>query len=102
MGTDLIIITEYCQKSHTDPSFVVLLGKEGLIDIRVIDGTEYILASQLRDLEKYARLYYDLSINIEGIDAIRHLLGRMENMQCEINHLKNRLNIYQAQIGEIE
>ena len=34
----------------------------------------YLFSSQLRDLEQYTRMYYDLSINIEGIEAIHHML----------------------------
>ena len=47
-----------------------MLGEDGLIDIEVIDDTSYFPASQLNELERYTHLYYDLSINIEGIDAI--------------------------------
>ena len=38
METDLIIVREYCQKSHVDPSFIVSLEEDGLIDIREVDG----------------------------------------------------------------
>lgn len=34
METDLIIVREYCQKSHVDPSFILSLEEDGLIDIR--------------------------------------------------------------------
>lgn len=102
MATELIIINEYCSKSHTDPSFITLLEQEGLIDIQVIEGIRYLFASQLRDLEKYTRLHYDLSINIEGIGAVSHLLDKMDLMQKEIKQLKKQLDIYRTQIGEIE
>ena len=74
MDTELIIFNEYCQKSHTDPTFIISLEEGGLIEIRTVDGERYLLTSQLRELERYSHLYYDLSINIEGIDAI-HLLA---------------------------
>ena len=38
-------------------------------------------------------MYYDLSINIEVIDAIQHLLERMESMQQEIYSLHNKLRL---------
>ena len=38
METDLIIVREYCQKSHVDPLFIVSLEEDGLIDIQVVDG----------------------------------------------------------------
>ncbi len=91
MDTDLIIIKEYCEKSHTDPTFLISLEEGGLIEIRTINGEQYLLASQLRELERYSHLYYDLSINIEGIDAINHMLERLESMQHEVRLLRRQL-----------
>ncbi len=71
MQTDLVIVSEYCQKCHIDPSFIILLEEGGLIDINITDGERYLFSSQLRDLEQYTRMYYDLSINIEGIEVSR-------------------------------
>lgn len=88
MDTDLIIISEYCEKSHTDPTFLLSLEEGGLIEIRTVNGKQYLLLSQLGELERYSHLYYDLSINIEGIDAIRHILGRMDSLQQEIRQLQ--------------
>ncbi len=96
METDLIIVSEYCRKSHIDPSFITLLETEGLINTRVIEGIHYLLSSQLCEVERYSRMYYDLSINIEGIDAIRHLLEKMENLQKELSLLRNRLRLYEG------
>ncbi len=95
MQTDLIIVSDYCQKCHIDPSFIILLEEEGLIDINIVDGERCLLSSQLRELEQYAHLYYDLSINVEGIDAIRHMLGRIQNLQTEVRFLRNRLRMYE-------
>lgn len=95
METDLIIITEYCEKSHTDPDFLISLEEGGLIEIRNIDGQQYLLTSQLGELERYSHLYYDLAINIEGIDAIRHMLNRMTQLQREIDQLRRQLHKYQ-------
>ncbi|KIO44589.1 MULTISPECIES: chaperone modulator CbpM [Porphyromonadaceae] len=100
METDLIIVSEYCQKCHIDPSFIVLLEDGGLIDVRIIGGEHYLLLSQLQELERYTRMYYDLSINIEGIDAIRHLLERMKDMQNEMDRLKQELRVLRS--GEVE
>lgn len=93
MRTDLIIVSDYCQKCHIEPSFIISLEEGGLIEVVVMENEKYLQIDQLRDLEKYARMYYDLSINIEGIDVIRHLLSRMETMQQEISFLKNRVGL---------
>ena len=44
-------------------------------------------------------MYYDLSINIEGIDAIQHLLERIKQLQKEVDILKNKLKLYETDFG---
>ena len=95
MNTEYIIVSEYCQKCHIDPDFIFLLDEGGLIDLNIVGDESYLPVSQLRDVEQYSRLYYDLSINMEGIDAIHHLLKRVESMQAEIARLKRRLRLYE-------
>ena len=70
MQTDLIIINDFCDRCHVDPSFIMELEEDGLIEVRVIDEERYLPTSQLAELERYTHLYYDLSINIAGIDEI--------------------------------
>lgn len=94
MQTDLIIINDYCARCDIEPDFVRMLGEGGLIDVEMIDDTDCFPVSQLGELERYTHLYYDLSINIEGIDAIRHLLRRIENLQERVRKLENELHFY--------
>ena len=47
------------------------------------------------NLEKFIRLYYELDINLEGIETITHLLQRINSLQDEIIILKNRLRLYE-------
>lgn len=93
MNTEWIIIREYCIQSQIDPDFIVQLENEGLIEITVIENESYINISELRNLEQYVRWHYDLSINVEGIDVIRNLLDRMDDMQSEISKLKEQLRL---------
>ena len=37
MQTDLIIINDFCDRCHVDPSFIMELEEDGLIEVRVID-----------------------------------------------------------------
>ena len=81
MQTELIIVSEYCHKCHIEPSFIEMLEEGGLINVHTEGGEHYLLLSELPNVERYSRMYYDLSINMEGIDAIHHLLekdGRYE------------------------
>ena len=102
MEANWIIVSEYIEKSRIEPAFVRLLEEEGLIDIAVKKGERCFPMSQLPEIERYSRLYYELSINIEGIDDIRHLLDKMRLMQNEIDSLKRALCIYRSQSGEME
>lgn len=97
METDLIIVREYCQKSHVDPSFIVSLEEDGLIDIRVVDGERYLLESQLQDLERFIRWHEDLSVNIEGIGVIHELMGRLHEMQHELDQLRREVRVFQLE-----
>ena len=100
MQTELIIVSEYCQKCHIEPSFIDMLKEGGLIETRTEGGEHYLLLSQLPEVERYSRMYYDLSINMEGIDAIHHLLVRIEEMQREIDSLQKQLMLYRSRERE--
>ena len=94
MQNDLIIVSDYCDKCHIEPSFIELLQENGLIDILFDEGRPCLTYEQLPDVERYSRMYYDLSINVEGIDAIRHLLTRVESLQERVRTLENELRFY--------
>ncbi|HZM14045.1 MAG TPA: chaperone modulator CbpM [Bacteroidales bacterium] len=91
----MISAAEFCDCHHIEISFIDSLKETGLIEIATIEEMSYIRESQLNDLEKIVRLYYDLDINIEGIDTVINLLQRMQDMQHEIALLKNRLRLYE-------
>ena len=96
MQTDLIIIKEYCRQSHVDPSFIISLEEDGLIDIQVVDGERYLPVEQLGDLERFVRWHEDLSVNIEGIGVIHELMGRIHDMQRELDRMRRELRLYRA------
>lgn len=100
MQTELIIVSEYCHKCHIEPSFIEMLEEGGLINVHTEGGEHYLLLSELPNVERYSRMYYDLSINMEGIDAIHHLLERMEDMRHEMRSLRKQLLLYRER--EIE
>lgn len=100
MQADLIIVNEYCRICHIEPAFIFRLEEGGLIEIRIVEGEKFLKASQLHDIERYTRMYYDLSINFEGIDAIHHLLNRVQSMQQEIDRLQKKLKVYEADYFE--
>ena len=72
MQTELIIVSEYCHKCHIEPSFIEMLEEGGLINVHT-EG---------------------------GVDAIHHLLERMEDMRHEMRSLRKQLLLYRER--EIE
>ena len=92
MEIENFIPTKYfCEVYKVDTSFVDSLKEYGLITIVVYEDTEYIEKEKLNELEKMIRLHYDLNINMEGIEAISHLLNKIAILKHEINDLKSRL-----------
>ena len=92
---NLISTDEFCALYNVEYSFVSSLQESGLIEITTLEERGFIPTSQLVELEKYVRLHDELDINLEGIEAINHLLQRIRTMQDEIATLKNRLRLYE-------
>jgi MerR HTH family regulatory protein len=86
---------EFCEHYQVDLAFVQSLEEYGLIKVMVVAEKQLIPEESLSDLEKFIHLHYDLNINMEGIDAIQHLLQRVNSMREEMALLKNRLRIYE-------
>lgn len=93
MDTLHVTVTEYCSyHQQIDPPFIYALAEAGLIQVHREENDELLSTDELNALEKYARLHYDLDINMPGIEAISHLLGRLELLQQEISRLRGQVN----------
>jgi hypothetical protein len=92
----LIAVDEFCENHNIEISFISSLQQTGLIEITTIKEEEFIDPGQLLQLEKIVRLYYELDINLEGIETINYLLQRISSMQDEIISLRNKLRIYET------
>jgi len=91
----LVAVDEFCASHNIEISFISSLQQTGLIEITTIEQTGFIVVEQLPEVEKYIRFYYDLDINLEGIETISHLLQKINTMQNEITTLRNRLRLYE-------
>jgi hypothetical protein len=91
----LITVDEFCARHDIEISFISSLQETGLIEITMNEEIGFIDAKQLQQLEKYIRFYYELNINLEGIDVIKHLLQRVNAMHDEITVLRNKLRLYE-------
>ncbi|MDY0104336.1 MAG: chaperone modulator CbpM [Lentimicrobium sp.] len=94
----LIDLDEFCTHYKVEQTFVWSLHQAGLVQIETIEECNYVEEEKLSALEKFTRFYYDMDINIEGIEAINHLLEQMDEMQHELNALRNRLRFYEGKM----
>ncbi|TBW27868.1 chaperone modulator CbpM [Gramella sp. KN1008] len=92
---DLIPAEEICIRYEVEHQFVSSLSEIGIIEIITIEDAEYVHCDYLGDFEKMIRLHRDLDINLEGLEAINHLLKRIRELQKDNRRLKNRLGLYE-------
>jgi len=92
----LIAASDFCLYHQVEYTFINSLQEAGLVEITIINEATYIPDYELQKLEKMIRLHNELEINIPGIEAITHLLQRIEDLQEDRRGLKNRLRMYEA------
>lgn len=92
---DMVLLNDFCVHHQVEISFVQSLARSGLIELRYARENPCLPQEQLPQLEKMVRLYYEMDINLEGIETISYLLERMNGMQEEIRLLRNRLRVYE-------
>lgn len=95
---DLISVDEFCRHYSVEVAFVQALQRAELIELVAIRDEMYVRHDQLAQLERMTRFYYDLDINLEGIEVINRLLERIELMHQEITALKNKLRRYEKEL----
>lgn len=87
-----ISIKTFCEHHGVGESFVYCLHEYEILQLEHKDDGGMLHLEDLPLLEKMVRLYNELDINPEGIQAIYHLLGQVESLQQEVAALKKKLN----------
>jgi len=90
----LIAADDFCVYHNVEYTFITSLHEAGLVEVTIINETTFIPQTELQKLEKLITLH-ELDINIAGIEAISHLLDRVEKLQQDMRYLKNRLSLYE-------
>lgn len=93
---ELIPAREFCTYHHVELSFIHSLHDSGLIGMTIQDGVAFLAGDELPALEKFVRWHYELAINREGIEALSHVLGRMQRLLDENRALRGRLRRYES------
>ena len=94
----LIPLDIFCTSHDIEISLISSLNEAGLIEIKTIEEAGFLNSEQLQQLERYILFYCELNINLEGIDAIKHLLNRVNAMHDEITALRNGLRFYEDEL----
>jgi hypothetical protein len=92
---NLILVEKLCTHYDVELSFFKELDTIGLIEIVIINETQFIHQDKLSDLEKMIRLQRELDLNLEGIDIVLNLLQKVEALQRQLNAVNNRLRLYE-------
>jgi chaperone modulatory protein CbpM len=95
MSEEIIPIEVFCSYYQVERSFLETLESHGLISISYREDERFILKEELVELEKFSRMYYELDINVPGIDALKHMLEKIKELQQEMEILRTRLSIYE-------
>lgn len=90
-----ILVRHYCEKTNTPHSFIDSLWEFGLIECKSIETEIYLFTDDIPHIEKLNRMHNELGINLEGIDALTHMMQRMQQMEKKLKNLRNRLKIYE-------
>ncbi len=93
----MIPIRQICTHYNVELTFIQELQEYGLITVITMETEQYLLPDHMQLLEKMIRLHYELEINLEGIEAITHMLQRIETMQGELQELRNKVGFYEGE-----
>ncbi len=88
-----IRIQEYCVHYKVPADFINELVSAGLLQINDIDKS--VDEEQFTRLERFRQMFYDLQINLEGIETIDYLLERQQELQHELALVKSKLRLYE-------
>ncbi len=92
----LVAVSEFCVYHNVDNTFIHSLQQAGLVSITMVKEDNFIPETELKKLEKMISLH-QLDINVAGIEAITHLLERVEQMQQRLTGMHNKLRLYEEE-----
>lgn len=93
---NLIPIKQLCKHYQVEISLFSELHNLGIIEVLTIEDAHFIHEDRIRVFEKVVRIQNDLNINLEGIDTVMNLLDKINDLQTELNTVKNRLRLYEG------
>jgi chaperone modulatory protein CbpM len=73
----------------------------GLLKVETEDEIRYLLYEDLPVFEKFTNWYYDLEINLPGLEVINDMLRKMEDLKQRNRDLMNKLSAISNQYEDI-
>jgi len=83
-----IKIYDVCTSHKIEIQFIRDLSYSGLIQLITEKDIEFIDEEQLLLLEQFASWHYELELNMQGIEVASHLLSKIQQLQSEIQLMK--------------
>ena len=96
MSQKKITYTECLQIYQVEETFLDQLQSSGLIEIVIEEDDIYIEYDYLQEIEQFVRWHYELEINMEGIEALHHMLQQVQQLQDDVTKLRGELNFYKS------
>ena len=96
MSEKKITYTECLQIYQVEETFLDELQSSGLIEIVIEEDDRYIGYDYLEEIEQFVRWHYELQINMEGIEALHHMLQQIRDLQSDVEQLRGELKFYKS------
>ncbi|WP_209400171.1 chaperone modulator CbpM [Pseudozobellia sp. WGM2] len=90
-----MLVRQFCEQTEIEISFIGILQEYNLIACIQIETETYIRRDDISEIERINRLYHELGINLEGIDALNYMLQRISKTESKMRLLRNKLSIYE-------
>jgi len=68
---------------NVEITFFDSLEEAGLVSPVTENEIKYLLYDELPAFERFTNWYYDLEVNMPGLEIINHLLEKLEKLQVE-------------------
>ena len=81
---------------QVEETFLNQLESSGLIEIVIEEDDRYIEYDYLQEIEQFVRWHYELEINMEGIEALYHMLQQVQQLQDDVERLRGELSFYKS------
>ncbi len=93
----LIPLEEVRFRYQIEGEFLEHLQDAGLLQFIQNKEGNYLALEELDKLEKILHWHFTLEINLPGVEVISNLLPKIENLQEEVQSLRNLIRFYQSE-----